>query len=87
MGKRMFSVINSTKELSDVATDTAFLSVGATEQCGSHVPLHLDTLVAGYYARAWGEALSAYVLLTMPFSTTEEHASFMGTVSLSSPRS
>ena len=81
----MFSVINSTKELSEAAPDTAILSVGATEQCGPHLPLHLDTLLAGYYARAWGEALSAYVLPTMPFNTSEEHASFMGTVSLSPP--
>ncbi len=79
----MYSVMNSTKELSEAATDTAILSVGATEQCGPHLPLHLDTLLAGYYARAWGEVLSAYVLPTMPFNTSEEHASFMGTVSLS----
>jgi creatinine amidohydrolase len=39
--------------------------------------------VAGYYARAWGEALGAYVLPTLPFNTSEEHASFRGTVSLS----
>ena len=36
----------------------------------------LDTLVAEYYARAWGEVLGAYVLTTMPFSTSEDHASF-----------
>jgi creatinine amidohydrolase len=38
--------------------------------------------VAGYYARAWGEVLGAYVLPTLPFNTSEEHASFRGTVSL-----
>ena len=58
-GERMFSVYNSTKELSDAGIDTAIVSVGATEQCGPHLPLHIDTLVAGYYARAWGEILNA----------------------------
>ena len=81
-GERMFSVYNSTKELSDAGIDTAIVSVGATEQCGPHLPLHVDTLVAEYYARAWGEVLNAYVLPTMPFNTSEEHASFRGTVSL-----
>jgi creatinine amidohydrolase len=81
-GEGVFSVNNSTKELSEAGIDTAIISVGATEQCGPHLPLHLDTLVAGYYARAWGEVLDAYVLPTLPFNTSEEHASFKGTVSL-----
>jgi len=68
--------------LSDARLDTAILSVGATEQCGPHLPLHLDTLVADYYARAYGEALDAYVTPTLPFNTSEEHASFTGTISL-----
>ncbi len=72
----MFSADNSTMELSRAGTDTAIVSVGATEQCGPHLPLNLDTLVAGYYARAWGEVLGAYVLPTLPFNTSEEQASF-----------
>jgi creatinine amidohydrolase len=78
----MFSINNSTRELSEAGIDTAILSVGATEQCGPRLPLNIDTLVAEYYARAWGEVLGAYVLPTMPFNTSEEHASFKGTVSL-----
>ena len=73
----MFAVINSTNELSGAATDTTILSVGAMVQCGPHLRLHLDTLVAGYYAQAWGEAPSAYVLPTMPCNTIEEHVSLM----------
>ena len=79
----MFSVNDSTKDLSDAGIDTAILSVGATEQCGPRLPLNIDTLVAEYYARAWGQMLGAYVLPTIPFNTSEEHASFKGTVSLS----
>jgi creatinine amidohydrolase len=73
---------SSTKDLTEAKADTAVVSVGATEQCGPCLPLNLDTLVAAYYARAWGEALGAYVLPTVPFNTSEEHASFAGTVSL-----
>ena len=79
----MFSVNNSTRELSEARVDSAILSVGATEQCGPHLPLHIDTLVTEYCARAYGEVLGAYVLPTLPFNTSEEHASFKGTVSLS----
>jgi creatinine amidohydrolase len=78
----MFSVYNSTRDLSEAGIDAAVLSVGATEQCGPHLPLNIDTLVAEYHARAWGEVLDAYVLPTVPFNTSEEHASFKGTVSL-----
>ena len=79
----MFSADNSTRELYDAGGDTAVVSVGATEQCGPNLPLGLDTLVAAYFARAWGETLGAYVLPTLPFNTSEEHASFRGTVTLS----
>ncbi len=74
-GKTVYSYKNSTKKLSDAGIDTAIIPVGATEQCGPHLPLHLDTLVADYYARAYGEILHAYVLPTLPFNTSEEHAS------------
>jgi creatinine amidohydrolase len=83
-GATMFSADNSTRELYDARVDTAVVRVGATEQCGPNLPLGLDTLVAAYFARAWGETLSAYVLPTLPFNTSEEHASFRGTVTLSS---
>ncbi len=78
----MPSFRNSTKQLADAGVDTAIISVGSTEQCGPCLPLHIDTLVAEYFARAFGERLNAYVLPTLPFNTAEEHASFTGTVTL-----
>ena len=78
----MLSFHNSTKQLADSGIDTAVISVGSTEQCGPCLPLHIDTLVAEYFARAFGERLNAYVLPTLPFNTAEEHASFTGTVTL-----
>lgn len=78
----MLSFRYSTKQLSDAEVDTAIISVGSTEQCGPCLPLHIDTLVAEYFAHAFGERLNAYVLPTMPFNTAEEHAGFRGTVTL-----
>jgi len=78
----MITYRNSTAELSAADLDTAIISVGSTEQCGPHLPMHLDTLVAEYYAHGFGEILGAYVLPTLPFSTAEEHMSFAGTVAL-----
>jgi creatinine amidohydrolase len=74
----MLSFRNSTKELSDSGLDTAIISVESTEQCGPYLPLHIDKRLAEYFARAFGEALNAYVLPTLPFNTSEEHSSFRG---------
>ncbi len=78
----MLSFYSTTKQLADSGVGTAVISVGSTEQCGPCLPLHIDTLVAEYFARAFGERLNAYVLPTLPFNTAEEHASFQGTVTL-----
>ena len=78
----MFSYHNSTIQLTDSGVDTAIISVGSTEQCGPCLPLHLDTLLAHYFACAWGKVLSGYVLPTFPFHTAEEHATFKGTITL-----
>lgn len=75
--------MNTTKELSDSGTDTAVISVGATEQFGPFLPMHLDTLIADKYAETYGRALNAYVLPTLPFNTSEEHAHYKGTITVS----
>lgn len=74
---------NTTTELNDSRIDTAIISVGATEQFGPYLPMHLDTLIAEKYAESYGAALNAYVLPTLPFNTSEEHAGFKGTVTVS----
>ncbi|PLT29269.1 creatininase family protein [Peribacillus deserti] len=79
----MLSFKNSTKTIRESGTDIAMISVGATEQFGPYLPMHLDTLIAEEYAEAFGNALGAYVLPTIPFNTSEEHASFKGTVTIS----
>lgn len=79
----MLSYKNSTREIDESGTETAVLSVGATEQFGPNLPMHLDTLIAEIYAKSFGEALNAYVLPTIPFNTSEEHASCKGTITVS----
>jgi len=79
----MLNYTNTTKELSESGIDTAIISVGATEQFGPYLPMHLDTLIAELYAEEYGKALNAYVLPTLPFNTSEEHANFKGTVTIS----
>jgi len=74
---------NTTTELSDNQIDTAVISVGATEQFGPYLPMHLDTLIAEKYAEAYGGVLNAYVLPTLPFNTSEDHANYKGTVTVS----
>lgn len=66
-----------------MGAEIAIISVGATEQFGPYLPMHLDTLIAEKYAEAFGEVLDAYVLPTIPFNTSEEHASFKGTITVS----
>ncbi|WP_314589968.1 creatininase family protein [Paenibacillus terrigena] len=70
----MLSFKNTTTEISNSGIDTVVLSVGATEQFGPNLPMHLDTLIAELYADAYGRELNAYVLPTIPFNTSEEHA-------------
>ncbi|KIL34361.1 creatininase [Cohnella kolymensis] len=79
----MFSYKNTTSELSESGTETAIIPVGATEQFGPFLPMHLDSLIAEKYAEAYGKALNAYVLPVLPFNTSEEHAGFKGTVTVS----
>ncbi len=83
MGVIMISFKDTTKKVAESGTDTAILSVGATEQFGPFLPMHLDTLIAEKYAESFGETLNAYVLPTIPFNTSEEHANYKGTVTVS----
>lgn len=79
----MLDYTNTTVQLAESNIDTVVISVGATEQFGPYLPMHLDTLIAEKYAKAYGEVLNAYVLPVLPFNTSEEHASYKGTVTVS----
>ncbi|GMA48809.1 creatinine amidohydrolase [Alicyclobacillus contaminans] len=79
----MMDYRNTTSELSESGIDTVVIPLGSTEQMGPYLPMHMDTLIAELYAKAYGEMLNAYVLPVLPFNTSEEHAKFKGTVHVS----
>ncbi|MET3942689.1 creatinine amidohydrolase [Paenibacillus sp. PvP094] len=79
----MLDYTNTTAQLTEHNLDTVVIPVGATEQFGPYLPMNLDTLIAEKYAKAYGEVLNAYVLPALPFNTSEEHANFKGTVTVS----
>ena len=79
----MMNYTNTTVELRDSGIDTVSLSVGSIEQFGPYLPMHLDCLIAELYAKEYGKAVNAYVLPVLPFNTSEEHAGFVGTVTVS----
>ncbi|GKU80483.1 hypothetical protein L3i20_v248800 [Paenibacillus sp. L3-i20] len=45
-GHTILNYTNTTTEIADSGTDTVILSVGATEQFGPFLPMHLNTLIA-----------------------------------------
>ena len=79
----MMDYRNTTTELSESGIDTVVIPLGSTEQMKPHLPMHLDTLIAELYAKAYGEILNAYVLPVLPFNTSEEHAKYKGTIHVS----
>ncbi|OBZ19024.1 creatininase [Bacillus sp. FJAT-27264] len=79
----MLNYTSTTAEIASSGIDTVIIPIGATEQFGPFLPMHLDTLIADLYAEAYGKALNAYVLPTLPFNTSEEHANYKGTVTVS----
>lgn len=79
----MLNYTNTTDEIFSSGIDTAVIPIGATEQFGPYLPMHLDTLVAELYANEYGKTLNAYVLPVLPFNTSEEHAAFRGTITVS----
>lgn len=79
----MLTSRNTTRQLEQSGIDIALIPFGSTEQFGPYLPMHIDCLLAEKYAQCYGEALNAYVLPVIPFNTSEEHAQFRGTITLS----
>ena len=74
---------NTAQQLEQSGADIALIPFGSTEQFGPYLPMHIDCLLAEMYANHYGKALNAYVLPVIPFNTSEEHAHFKGTITLS----
>ncbi|WP_163504704.1 creatininase family protein [Fodinicola acaciae] len=58
------------------------LPVGTIEQHGPHLPLHEDSIVAEYVAKAVAEATDALVLPTMMYGHSPTFRGYAGTINL-----
>lgn len=79
----MKDTLNTSPEIAQSSIDLAILPIGATEQHGSYLPLATDSLQAEAVARGVAEDLDAFLLPVLPFSNSQAHAGFRGSVSLS----
>lgn len=79
----VLTIYNTSKELEGSKTDTAVLPIGSVEQHGPHLPLGTDWIVANEIAERVAEKLGdCYLLPAIPFSNSQEHLEFSGTVSI-----
>jgi len=78
----MVTVENTSPEVEQSGADIVLIPIGAIEQHGPHLPLGTDFFMAERWAKRVGEELNAYVLPALPFSNSQEHLDFRGTVSL-----
>ena len=79
----MMTVYNTTEELEAAKVDTAILPIGAIEQHGPHLPLATDLINAEEMAKRVAEMIgNCYLLPALPFSNSQEHLDFTGTVTL-----
>ena len=68
------------RELEESGVDVVVVPVGALEQHSIHLPLGQDWLCVQAVARRIAERLNAYLLPALPFSNSQEHQDFKGTV-------
>ena len=80
---KILTVYNTSKELEDSKVDTAILPVGSIEQHGPHLPLGTDWIIVQEIAKRLAEKLgNCYLLPAIPYSNSQEHLGFCGTVSI-----
>jgi len=73
---------NTSPELKAHGGTVAVLPIGGTEQCGPKLPCITDSLIAAHCASYYARALGAFLAPLLPFNTSQEHAGFPGTLSL-----
>ncbi|MGQ9515481.1 MAG: creatininase family protein, partial [Thermoproteota archaeon] len=77
------TVYNTTEDLANSKVDTAIVPIGSIEQHGPHLPLGTDWMIAEEVAKRVAEKLgNCYLLPAIPYSNSQEHLDFPGTVSL-----
>jgi creatinine amidohydrolase len=76
----MLSYFSTADEVNENPTDLAILPIGATEQHGHHLPVGTDFLIAQAVAEKAAERLGAWLLPTLPISTSVEHRGKRGSL-------
>lgn len=74
---------NTWKEIEDSGVTTAVVTVGSTEQHGTHLPLDTDTLIAERFAQMVAEELNAYLTPSIPVGQSDDWLEFPGSLSFS----
>ena len=76
----MLSWENTSFEIHQAKVDLAVLPIGATEQHSHHLPVGTDWLSVEAVARRAAELLDALLLPALPYSNSQEHQGFAGTI-------
>lgn len=77
------TVNNTSNEIEDSNVDTAIIPIGSIEQHGPHLPLGTDWTISQELAERVAEKLgNCYLLPSIPYSNSQEHLEFKGTISL-----
>jgi len=74
---------NTWQEIEQARPTTAVVTIGSTEQHGTHLPLCTDTLIAERFAQAIAERLGAYLTPSIPIGQSEMWLVFPGSLSFS----
>ncbi|MBA4603281.1 creatininase family protein [Thermoactinomyces mirandus] len=62
--------------------ELAFFPIGSTEQHGFHLPTNTDSIIATAIAQQLAQKHRAFVVPTLPYSSSFEHMGFPGCLSL-----
>lgn len=75
---------NTSFEVKKAKPDIAVLPIGATEQCGAHLPVGTSTIILDRLARDVSKGLekTVYLLPTLPLGTSGLHLGRPGTIAL-----
>lgn len=78
----MIDPTSTTFEIGKAGCATAVLGIGSFEQHSAHLPVETDFFLVGRLAREVASRLGAMLLNPLPYSTSQEHRGFAGTMTL-----
>ena len=79
----VLTVLNTFNDLDNSIIDKAILPIGSIEQHGPHLPLGTDLIIVQHIAeKVAGQLGNCYLLPALPYSNSQEHLCFRGTISL-----